>query len=151
NSGRVRDRHPEAHPPGGGLWAKGAHEIASHPLVAGVCALAILVPLMIPLLSLYLGQQDIGPLSASTTAGQACDQISKNFGEGVSGPMLVAVRLGSAAKSTSDSRLETLQKDVKGVKGVAAVSPVALDKAGTTAFLNAIPLTPLTSFCKVSN
>ena len=31
NSGRVRDRHPESHPSQGGLWAKWAHEIASHP------------------------------------------------------------------------------------------------------------------------
>jgi putative drug exporter of the RND superfamily len=141
NSGRIRDRHPESHPDEGGLWAKWAHEIASHPLISGLGALAILIPLMIPLLSLNLGQQDIGALSTSTTARQAYDQISDNFGKGVNGPLLIAVKLGSKATSTSDSRLTTLQKDVKAVKGVAAVTPIVLDKAGTTAFFNAIATT----------
>ena len=58
NSLRVRDRHPESHPSEGGLWAKWAHEIASNPMVAGLAALAILIPLTIPLLSLTSGQQD---------------------------------------------------------------------------------------------
>ena len=141
NSLRVRDRHPESHPSEGGLWAKWAHEIASHPWVAGLAALAILIPLMIPVLSLTLGQQDIGALSTSTTARQAYDQISENFGQGVNGPLLVAVKLGSKAQSPSDSRLATLQKDVKAVPGVAAVTPVVLDNAGTTAFFNAIATT----------
>jgi RND superfamily putative drug exporter len=141
NSGRVRDRHPESHPSEGGLWAKWAHEIASHPLISGLLALAILIPLMIPLLSLNLGQQDIGALSTSTTARQAYDQITDNFGQGVNGPLLIAAKLGSPAQSTSDSRLTTLQKDVKAVPGVAAVTPVVIDKAGTTAFFNAIATT----------
>jgi putative drug exporter of the RND superfamily len=141
NSLRVRDRHPESHPSEGGLWAKWAHEIASYPWVAGLAALAILIPLMIPVLSLTLGQQDIGALSTSTTARQAYDQISDNFGQGVNGPLLIAVKLGSKAQSSSDPRLATLQKDVKAVSGIAAVTPVVLDKAGTTAFFNAIATT----------
>ena len=83
NSLRVRDRHPETHPSEGGLWAKWAHEIASYPWVAGLAALAILIPLTIPLLSLTLGQQDTAALSTSTTARQAYDLISDNFGQGV--------------------------------------------------------------------
>ncbi len=141
NSLRVRDRHPESHPSESGLWAKWAHEIASYPWVAGLAALAILIPLMIPVLSLTLGQQDIGALSTSTTARQAYDQISDNFGQGVNGPLLIAVKLGSKAQSSSDSRLATLQKDVKAVPGVAAVTPVVLDQAGTTAFFNVIATT----------
>ncbi|HEY2436991.1 MAG TPA: MMPL family transporter, partial [Solirubrobacteraceae bacterium] len=148
NSLRVRNRHPESHPSQGGLWSKWAHEIASHPFVAGLAALAILVPLMIPVLSLTLGQQDIGALSTSTTARQAYDQISKSFGQGVNGPLLVAVKLGSPAQAPSgssstsqDPRLTTLQSDVKAVSGVAAVTPYTVDKAGTTAFFNAIATT----------
>ena len=41
-----------------GLWAKWAHEIAKQPILAGLAALAILIPLTIPLFSLTLGQQD---------------------------------------------------------------------------------------------
>jgi putative drug exporter of the RND superfamily len=121
-----------------GIWAKLAGEIAKAPVVAGLLALAILVPLMIPLFSLTLGQQDTAALSKSTTARQAYDLLTKEFGAGVNGPLLVAVTLGSPATSTNDPRLATLQKDVAGTAGVAGVSPVQLDKAGTTAYFNAI-------------
>ena len=47
--------------------------------------------------------------------------------------------LGSPAQNgASDSRLQTLQKDIASTSGVAAVTPIALDKAGTTAYFNAI-------------
>ena len=140
NSLRVR------HPPSDeqakrGLWAKWAHEIAKQPLLAGLAALAILLPLMIPVLSLSLGQEDTAALSTSTTSRQAYDLISKYFGPGATGPLLIAVSLGSPASSTSDSRLTTLQKDVSSTAGVAAVTPIQLDKAGTTAYFNAISKT----------
>ena len=122
-----------------GLWAKWARDIAKQPVIAGVAALAILIPLTIPLLSLTLGQQDTAALSTSTTARRAYDLITDNFGPGVNGPLLIAVTLGSAAQNgTSDPRLATLQKDVASTAGVASVSPMQLDKAATTAYFNAI-------------
>jgi RND superfamily putative drug exporter len=165
---RVRHPRPEsaAHE---GLWAKWAHEIARYPIVAGLAALAILIPLTIPLLSLSLGQQDVAALSTSTTARKAYDLLAKSFGPGTNGPLLVAVTLGSPAQappnsaskppasngsspassspnasSTSgdprggDPRLATLQKDVSATSGVVAVTPIQIDKAGTTAYFNAI-------------
>ncbi|MDQ6815913.1 MAG: MMPL family transporter [Actinomycetota bacterium] len=156
NSLRVRDLHPEAHAKAG-LWAKWANDIAKQPIIAGLAALAILIPLSIPLLSLSLGQQDTAALSTSTTARRAYDLIAKNFGPGVNGPLVIAVSLGSPAQPTSsgssgsgssgssgsdprttDPRLQTLQKDVSTTSGVAAVTPMQVDKAGTTAFFNAI-------------
>ncbi len=143
-----------------GLWAKWAHEIARYPLVAGLAALAILLPLTIPLLSLNLGQQDVAALSTSTTARKAYDLLAKNFGPGINGPLLVSVTLGSPAKApsqptgksqssksssqsggdprTADPRLQTLQKDISTTPGVTAVTPAQIDQAGTTAFFNAI-------------
>jgi putative drug exporter of the RND superfamily len=121
-----------------GLWAKWAADIAHHPLIAGLAALAILIPLTIPLLSLTLGQQDVGALSTTTTARRAYDQISHNFGPGVNGPLIIAVSLQKPASGTDDPRLATLQKDVSSAPGVAAVTPIQLDKQGTTAYFNAI-------------
>ncbi len=148
-----------------GLWAKWAGEIARFPVIAGLVALAILIPLMIPLGSLTLGQQDVAALSTSTTARKAYDLISKNFGAGVNGPLLIAVSLkspaaaasssssggsssssggsssGSSSQSdprASDPRLVTLQKDVSSTSNVAGVTPIQIDKAGTTAYFNAI-------------
>ncbi len=122
-----------------GLWARWAGEIAHRPLVAGLAALAILIPLTVPLLSLTLGQQDTAALSTSTTARKAYDLLSQNFGPGVNGPLLIAAKLGSPAQNgTNDPRLATLQKDVSGTSGVVAVTPMQLDKPGTTAYFNAI-------------
>ena len=164
-----------------GLWAKYANDIAKQPVIAGLAALAILIPLAIPLLSLNLGQQDIAAFSTSTTARQSYDLIAKHFGPGVNGPLLVAVKLGSPAQPSSssssagstsataggssstssksasgggspstassssgsdprvtDPRLQTLVKNVSKTAGVVAVSPVQIDKAGTTAYFSAI-------------
>jgi RND superfamily putative drug exporter len=162
---RVRDLHPDAHKQRGPA-AKWADRIASQPLLAGFVALAILIPLTIPLLSLTLGQQDVAALSTSTTARRAYDLISSGFGPGVNGPLIVAVSLGSPAKapppsgthgsssaSTSESeaspsdprardpRLQTLQQDISSTDGVAAVTPIQIDQAGTTAYFNAIAAT----------
>ncbi|HXB66402.1 MAG TPA: MMPL family transporter [Solirubrobacteraceae bacterium] len=169
NAGRVRPPHRDLRPEAAteqGVWARWANSIARHPLLAGMAALAILIPLMIPLLSLNLGQQDNGALSTSTTARRAYDLISENFGSGVNGPLLIAVSLGSPAKAPSqqpagqqpashstsasssrgdpragDPRLQTLQHDIATTAGVANVSPINIDKAGTTAYFNAIATT----------
>jgi putative drug exporter of the RND superfamily len=144
NSLRVRSEHRNLHPEQDtkeGLWSKWANQIAKHPLIAGLAALAILLPLMIPLLSLNLGQQDTAALSTSTTARKAYDLITKSFGPGVNGPLIVAVSLRSLATGTNDPRLQTLQKDVSSTSGVATITPVQLDKAGTTAYFNAIATT----------
>ncbi len=125
-----------------GLWAKWAHEISKYPVVAGLVALAILIPLAIPLLSLTLGQQDNAAMSKSTSIRQSYDLISEGFGAGVNGPLIVAVSMnGKAASSTSDSRLTSLQKSVAGTANVAAVTPIQLAKNGETAFFNAIAKT----------
>jgi putative drug exporter of the RND superfamily len=156
----LRVRHPptdeETHR---GLWAKWANDIAKQPVLAGLVALAILIPLSIPLLSLTLGQQDTAAMSKSTTARQAYDLLSNNFGPGINGPLIIAISLGSPAKPPSgssgssssssssssqsdpraaDPRLATLQKDVSSTAGVAAVTPIQVDKAGTSAFFNVI-------------
>ncbi len=160
---RGRDRHRD---PKRGLWARWAREIANHPLISGLVALLILIPLAIPLLSLNLGQKDTAALSTSTTARRAYDLISQNFGAGVNGPLIVAVSLGSPAKASSngssssgsggqssgssnstgdsratDPRLQTLEKDVSQTAGVAAITPIQIDKAGTTSYFNAIAKT----------
>jgi putative drug exporter of the RND superfamily len=144
NSLRVRGRHPDRRhkaAPDRGLWARWAAGVAGRPVIAGLAALAILIPLAIPLLSLNLGQKDVAALPTSTTARQAYDLISENFGPGVNGPLIVAVSLGSPAQGSGDPRLQTLEQDVAKTPGVAAVTPVQIDKTGTTAYFNAIATT----------
>jgi putative drug exporter of the RND superfamily len=139
NSLRVR-RQTEVDPQDG-LWSRWAHRIAKRPVIALVASLAILLPLTIPLLSLNLGQQDVAALSTSTTARKAYDLLTKSFGAGVNGPLIIAVSLGSAAQGQGDSRLQTLQEDISTTSGVVAITPIQIDKSGTTAYFNAIAST----------
>ncbi len=144
---------PPASAARGGIWARWAAGIAKRPALAGIAALAILIPLTIPLLSLNLGQQDTGALSTSTTARRAYDLLAENFGAGVNGPLTITVSLGSPAKPssssstpqgdarTTDPRLQKLQKDVAASTGVASVTPYQIDKAGTAAYFSAIATT----------
>ncbi len=102
NSLRVRHQ-PTDEQIHNGLWAKWANEIARYPWIAGLAALAILIPLTIPLLSLNLGQQDTAALSTSTTARKAYDLLAKSFGAGINGPLIVAVSLGTPAKAPASA------------------------------------------------
>ena len=132
-----------------GLWARWASAIAGRPVLAALAAVAILIPLAIPLLSLTLGQQDTGALAKSTTARSAYDLIAEGFGPGVNGPLLVAVSLQKPAERSSsspgaaptDPRLRKLLEDVSSSPGVASVSPIVLNESGTTGYFNAIAST----------
>ena len=63
---------------------------------------ALLIPLIVPFLSLNLGQEDIGATPKSTTERQAYDLMAAGFGVGYNGPLLVAVKLGSPPKPSSE-------------------------------------------------
>jgi len=162
NSLRVRGRHPVAQTDTQkqGAWARWASGVARHPTISAVAALAILIPLALPLFTLTLGQKDVGALSTSTTARRAYDLVSDNFGSGANGPLLVAVKLGSPAQAPADGddggqsssaegtdpraadpRLQKLEQSVSQTHGVTAVTPVQIDKAGTKAYFNAIAST----------
>ena len=88
--------HPDDHQPHG--WARWARGVARRPWISLVAATAVLVVLALPLLNLHLGQSDTGAMPESTTARQAYDGLSKGFGAGANGPLLVAAELGSPAK-----------------------------------------------------
>ena len=88
--------HPDDHEPHG--WARWARGVADRPIPAMTISVLILVVLAIPILNLQLGQADNGELPKSTTARQSYDLISEGFGPGATGPLLVAVKLGSPAK-----------------------------------------------------
>ena len=104
--------------PGRGFWAAWARFVASHPVWTILGAIALLVPLLIPALSLQLGQEDIGAVPKSTTQRQAYDLMAAGFGVGYNGPLLIAVELGAPATPSSEyesqlSQAQALQKQLQ--------------------------------------
>jgi uncharacterized membrane protein YdfJ with MMPL/SSD domain len=111
----LRPRNKKA---GTGLWTRWAGSVTRHPVVCGLIALAILIPLILPLFSLHLGQEDIGVTPTSTTERQAFDLMSQGFGPGYNGPLLVAVKLSPPAQESQQhqdqyNQAKALQSDLR--------------------------------------
>ena len=105
-----------------GLWTRWAGMVTRHPWACCLVALAILVPLIIPLFSLHLGQEDIGVAPKGTTERTAFDLMSQGFGPGYNGPLVVAVQIEPAAKPSKQyqseySQAKALQSDLKDKQG----------------------------------
>jgi len=98
NSLRVKlgRTHPDDHQPHG--WRRWAERVTLKPWRWAIASTVFLLVLAIPLLQLQLGQNDVGALSKSTTARQAYDLITKGFGVGQNGPLLIATKFGTPAK-----------------------------------------------------
>jgi RND superfamily putative drug exporter len=81
-------------------------------------AVVILGVLAIPVLKLHLGQSDVGSLPKNTQARQAFDIISRGFGSGTNGPLLIATRFGSPAKPDPKNleQVEAKQKQLDASK-----------------------------------
>jgi uncharacterized membrane protein YdfJ with MMPL/SSD domain len=101
-----------------GFWGGWARMATTRPWWAIGGALAVLIPLIIPFFSLNLGQEDIGATPKSTTERQAYDLTAKGFGVGYNGPLLVAVKLGTPATTSSEytsqkKQAESLQNQLE--------------------------------------
>jgi uncharacterized membrane protein YdfJ with MMPL/SSD domain len=101
-----------------GFWGGWARALTGHPWWAIVGVLALMIPLIVPFLSLNLGQEDVGATPKSTTQRQAYDLMAAGFGVGYNGPLLVAVRLGTPPKPSSEytsqqQQAQSLQKQLE--------------------------------------
>jgi uncharacterized membrane protein YdfJ with MMPL/SSD domain len=98
---------PRSKPGKAGFWGRWASTVAGHPWLCTLVAAAILAPLIVPLFSLHLGQEDIGVTPTSTTERQAFDLLSAGFGPGYNGPLLVAVKLSPPLRRASSTPTST--------------------------------------------
>jgi RND superfamily putative drug exporter len=117
-------------------WTRWARRVADHPRLTALAAVVALLVLAIPLLSLELGQNDVGAMPTSTTSRQTYDAISEGFGPGLNGPLLIAAEFESPADAKQV--LPGLEKAVDQDADVAAVTEAKLDKQGTVAVFSAI-------------
>jgi putative drug exporter of the RND superfamily len=129
----TKTRPDDLEPHGWRRWARG---VANRPWRSAIAALAVLVVLALPIFQLELGQNDLSALPKSTTARQNYDSLTKGFGPGVNGPLLVASKYQTAEEA--ERGLPALVKQVGGAPDVAAVSEPTLDKAGTVAVFTVI-------------
>ncbi|MFJ8016313.1 MMPL family transporter [Streptomyces sp. NPDC096339] len=114
---------------GGTRWARFVLRRPVMVLLAGVIGLGVIA---IPASKLEMGLPDDGAQPVSTTQRKAYDLLSDGFGPGFNGPLMVVVDGG---KELADKTVD----QIKGLDGVAAVTPPMLNKDGDAAIINVIP------------
>ncbi|MFF7815742.1 MMPL family transporter [Streptomyces sp. NPDC007945] len=123
------DAEKAAKPNGGTRWARFVIRRPLFVLLAGVIGLGAVA---IPAASLEMGLPDDGVKPVSATERRAYDLLSDGFGPGFNGPLLVVV---DGDRATADRTVTT----IKGLDGIAAVTPATPNKAGDAAMITVIP------------
>ena len=121
---------------GGGetLAGRWSHLVQRRALPAATLGAVVLVALAAPALGLRFGFPDEGNDQAGTTTRAAYELVSRGFGPGANGPLLLAVDLPAA-----EQELTGLGDRVRSQPGVAFVSEPRLNEAGDAALLTVVP------------
>jgi RND superfamily putative drug exporter len=132
--GRAKSAEKAAKPNMGTRWASFVVRRPIAVLLLGVVGLGAAA---IPASSLELGLPDDGSQPTSTTQRRAYDLLSEGFGPGFNGPLMIVVD----AKGSDDPQAAFTEvgDEIKGLEGVATVTPAAPNKAGDTATITVVP------------
>jgi RND superfamily putative drug exporter len=122
-------------------WGRLAGFVGRHPWPNLVASLLILSALAAPVLSLSLGQLDAGSFPTSKGSRQAYDLITRGFGPGANGPLLVTVTLPGTGAGVSEKTVKAVSGALAQTAGVASVSPAQLDAGQTLARWQVTPTT----------
>jgi RND superfamily putative drug exporter len=121
-----------------GLWYRWARMIERRPKLPALVALATVVLIALPTLSLHLGLDDAGSDPPGTTTLQAYNLLVKGFGPGFSGPLQLVAELRSPA---DEPAFVTVVGKVAHEPGVVAASRPVLSPSGKVAIANVYPST----------
>ncbi len=130
---RVSPRESEA-----GLGYRLSRVIQRAPALSLVVSLALVLVLAVPILRMRLGVSDDGNRPEAFTSRRAYDLLSRGFGPGFNGPILVAARIDAPAAATA---IEDLPAELSALPGVANVSPVSFNAERSAALVTVIPAT----------
>ncbi|MFY9890505.1 MAG: MMPL family transporter [Streptosporangiaceae bacterium] len=118
-----------------GFWVRWSETVQRRPVLCGLSALAVLVVLAIPLLSMRLAFSDAGNDPPSLTTRQAYDLLAQGFGPGFNGPLIVAAKVPPSATAS----VAALDGRLRSVAGVASVTPAQLNPARDAALIVVYP------------
>ena len=121
------------------LWFRWSRVVQRRPAWAAAAALAVLVVVAAPALSMRLGVADEGRDPTTLTTRRAYDLLARGFGPGFNGPLIVAVEVSPGA--AGDRALLRLSAAIGATPGVAVALPAERNRAGDTATLTVIPTT----------
>jgi len=116
-------------------WSRG---VQRRPWTAALLGTAVLLALAAPALGLRLGFPDAGNDRAGTTTREAYDLVSRGFGPGANGPLLLATELRGPDEAR---QLGDVAERLRSEPGVAFVGQPRLSPDGDAAVLAVVPTT----------
>jgi RND superfamily putative drug exporter len=121
-------------------FARWGEIVTARPWASIAAGVLVLLVFAAPVTQLRLGQPDDGNQPTSKTQRVAYDQLSRAFGPGSNGPLLLAIDTPTGAAETA-RQLGALEDAVAETPGVASVAPAMLSEDGEMATIFAIPTT----------
>ncbi|WP_326689825.1 MULTISPECIES: MMPL family transporter [unclassified Streptomyces] len=142
---RVRKANPETGVPPAAdavgqrpkMGVRWASFVLRRPVIVLVTAVLALGALALPVSAMKLGLPDEGNQPTDTTQRKAYDLLSDGFGAGFNGPLMTVVDTRGA--DNPEAAAAEVEKRLKKVDGVTAVTPPVFNKGGDTATLSAVP------------
>ena len=114
--------------------------VSRHPVGWLAAVVVVLGVIALPAARLTLALPDNGAAAAGSSQRLAFDTVSKSFGPGYNGPLLVLANLKPASSPAAAQReAVAVAARLRGFPGVSAVTPPQLDKAGTAALIDVVP------------
>ncbi len=123
-------------PARGGPWLRWATFVQRRPALLSVAALAVMIVLLVPALSIRLGSSDQGNDPAASTTRKAYDLLARGFGPGFDGPLLV---VGGTPDPSARQAFDTLASTIRATPGVASVSTPATTPGSPVTVLDVVP------------
>jgi len=111
--------------------------VQHRPWFAFIGGALVLLIITLPVLSLRFGFPDAGNNAKSETSRKAYDELTKGFGAGFNGPLLVVADLKGV--SNPDAAVAQISDAAKATKDVAFVAPARKNPANDTAIITVFP------------
>ena len=141
---RMRPRKPVVEPPhgqrrGGGFWGAWVRFVTKIPLLTVVVVIAGLGALSYPAKDLWLSLPNAGQLAPAEPARQTYDAISREFGPGFNGPLVVTMQLVESTDPLGD--IAGMRADIEKIPGVKLVAIATPNQNADTGMIHVIPTT----------
>jgi RND superfamily putative drug exporter len=120
------------------VWYRWSRFVQAHPAPMAIIGLVVLASLSIPVFSIQLGNSDQGNLPTEQTARKAYDLLSKGFGPGFNGQILVAIKVPDNA---AGAKLPAVAAAIAKTKGVAFASPAIWQPGSHVGIVSIFPTT----------
>jgi RND superfamily putative drug exporter len=127
---------------GGTLATRWSRVVQRHALLAAAAGAVVLLALAAPVLGIRWGFPDEGNSPSGSMTRQAYELVTRGFGPGSNGPLVVAAELPAGQSEADSARaLAALRERIAGTAGVSFASPPRISPDGRAGVLTVLPET----------